>query len=224
MPKDTGKKGNFIERILLSERFMGFVSLFVVISSVVSMTFCLREGDNFVAFGLMAKAVTAGCMYLAFRFFKWDVTKGLMGGALFSLMFLEAYVVLVRLSTQQDFDVYLTAGVEGSLFLAGAGMNFLMTVIITINHFFISYASHGNPKNVVLNRIALIFKFGVYFLLVFANGRLDFSDAMRWNNHLQYVTDRALLILLLCLETQFDSFNAIRQDLRVQKREGRKSK
>jgi hypothetical protein len=102
-------------------------------------------------------------------------------------------------------------------------MAFLMTVIITINHFFISYASHGNPKNVILNRMAILFKFAVYVLLLVSNSQLGFSATVLWKNAMQYLTDGALLLLLFCVESQFDSFNALRHELMKQKREGRKN-
>ena len=40
---------------------------------------------------------------------------------------------------------------------------------------------------------------------------------------MQYLTDSALLLLLFCVESQFDSFNALRHELLKQKREGRKN-
>ena len=114
------------------------------------------------------------------------------------------------------------AGVQGSIYLAAAGMAFLMTVIITINHFFINYASRGNPKNVILNRMAIIFKFAVYVLLFVSNNRLGLSATLLLQNALQYVTDSVLLLLLVCMESQFDSFNTLRRELLEQKREARK--
>ena len=144
-----------------------------------------------------------------------------MGGVLFCLMYQEAYVVFVRLWGEQNFDTYLTAGIEGSLYLAGASMNFVMTVIITVNHFMINYATQGSPKNMILSQISILFKFLVYILLVFANRRLTISQAMQWNNSLQYLTDRALLLLLVGIEAQFNSFNIMRQDLLKAKRERR---
>ena len=41
---------------------------------------------------------------------------------------------------------------------------------------------------------------------------------------MQYLTDIALLLLLVSVEAQFDSFNALRQELLQQKREGRAGK
>ena len=100
-------------------------------------------------------------------------------------------------------------------------MNLLMTVIITLNHFFINYSARGNPKNVILNRIALVFKFAVCILLVAANSQLGFSTDLRWDHSIQYLADLALLLLVACLEAQFDSFNALRHALRKEKRAGR---
>lgn len=207
------------ESIFLKERFMAAACAAVVITSLVSMFLCVREGDSFLVFEVLTKLVTAFAMYLAFKFFKWDVAKGLMGGVLFCLMYQEAHFVLNVLWAEENFDVYLVAGVQGSLYLAAAGMAFLMTVIITINHFFINYASHGNPQNVILNRMAILFKFIVYVLLFLSNSQLGFAPVLLWKNALQYLTDSAALLLLVCVESQFDSFNALRQELRRQKRE-----
>ena len=212
------------ESIFLNEHFMAAACAVVAITSLISLVFCVRDGDSFSVFEVVTKLVTASAMYLAFKFFKWDVAKGLMGGVLFCLMYQEAHLVLNVLWAEQNFDAYLVAGVQGSLYLAAAGMAFLMTVIITINHFFINYSSHGNPKNVILNRIAISFKFAVYLLLLVSNSQLGFSAAVLWRNALQYVTDSAVLLLLVCAESQFDSFNSLRQELLQLKRERRSKK
>ena len=213
---ETKERG---ESIFLSERFMASACAAVVITGLISLFFSVREGDSFIVFEVVTKLVTASAMYLAFKFFKWDVAKGLMGGVLFCLMYQEAHLVLSKLWGEQNFDTYLVAGVQGSLYLAAAGMAFLMTVIITINHFFINYTSHGNPKNVILNRMAIIFKFAVYLLLLISNSQLGFSSDILWKNAVQYLSDSALLLLLVSVESQFDSFNALRQELLKQKRE-----
>ena len=213
---ETKERG---ESIFLSERFMASACAAVVITGLISLFFSVREGDSFIVFEVATKLVTASAMYLAFKFFKWDVAKGLMGGVLFCLMYQEAHLVLSTLWGEQNFDTYLVAGVQGSLYLAAAGMAFLMTVIITINHFFINYTSHGNPKNVILNRMAIIFKFAVYLLLLISNSQLGFSSDILWKNAVQYLSDSALLLLLVSVESQFDSFNALRQELLKQKRE-----
>ena len=215
-------EGKQRESIFLNEYFMAAACAVVVVTGLISLFFCVKDGDSFIVFEVVTKLVTATAMYLAFKFFKWDVAKGLMGGVLFCLMYQEAHLVLNVLWAEQNFDAYLVAGVQGSLYLAAAGMAFLMTVIITINHFFINYASHGNPKNVILNRMAISFKFAVYLLLLISNSQLSFSASILWRNALEYVTDSALLLLLVCAESQFDSFNSLRQELLQLKRERRK--
>ena len=217
-------KGNRLEKIFLSERFMAAACIFMAAAGAVSLVFCIMEQDAFEIFALLVKLVTAVAMYLAFRSFKWDAAKGLLGGVLFCLMYQDAHLVLARLWAEQSFDAYLASGVQGSLFLAGAGMNLMMTVIITANHFFINYTTHGNPKNVILNRIALVYKFAVCILLMATNSLLGFSSALRWTHSVQYLTDIALLVLAACLEAQFDSFNALRQELRKLKQERKAEK
>ena len=219
MPDLNTMNGNRLEKIFLNERFMAAVCIIMAAAGVASLVFCLREQDAFEIFALLIKLVTAVTMFLAFRSFKWDAAKGLMGGVLFCLMYQDAHLALARLWSEQNFDAYLASGVQGSLFLAGAGMNLLMTVIITANHFFINYSTHGNPKNVILNRIALVFKLAVCILLIVTNSLLGFSSVLRRTHSVQYLMDIALLVLVACLEAQFDSFNALRQELKKLKRE-----
>ena len=214
MMNQSDTKGNKLEKIFLSERFMAAVCIFMAAAGVASLVLCFREQDAFEIFALLVKLVTAVTTFLAFRSFKWDAAKGLMGGVLFCLMYQDAHLALAMLWSEQNFDAYLASGVQGSLFLAGAGMNLLMTVIITANHFFINYSTHGNMKNVILNRIALVFKLAVCVLLIITNSLLGFSSALRWTHSVQYLMDIALLVLVACLEAQFDSFNALRQELK----------
>ncbi len=198
--------------------------IFAVITSVISMVIVHSEGDSFRRFEVFIKLVTTVAMFFAFKRFSWDVAKGLMGGVLFCLMYQEAYLVLGRLWSEEDFDTYLVVGVQGSLYLAAAGMSFLMTIIITINHFFINYAKHGNPENVILNRMAIIFKFAVYILLLVANSKLGFSRTVLWVNALQYLTDIAILLLLVSIESQLDSFKVLRQELLASRPKRRRSR
>ncbi len=224
MPDLNTMNGNRLEKIFLNERFMAAVCIIMAAAGVASLVFCLREQDAFEIFALLIKLVTAVTMFLAFRSFKWDAAKGLMGGVLFCLMYQDAHLALARLWSEQNFDAYLASGVQGSLFLAGAGMNLLMTVIITANHFFINYSTHGNPKNVILNRIALVFKLAVCILLIVTNSLLGFSSVLRRTHSVQYLMDIALLVLVACLEAQFDSFNALRQELKKLKQERKAEK
>ncbi|MBQ8093603.1 MAG: hypothetical protein IJ242_08525 [Clostridia bacterium] len=212
------------ESIFLNEYFMAAACGFVIVTGIVSLVLSLSDKDSYVKFEILTKLVTSAAMFAAFKYYKWDVVKGLMGGVLFCLMYQEAYIVLAGLWGEQDFDRYLVVGVQGSLYLAAAGMTFLMTIVITFNHFFIHYSSHGNPKNVILNQIAISVKFAVYILLFVSNSMLGFSSVLLWKNALQYLTDIMLLLLLASMESQFDSFNVLRQDLLKQKRERRKGR
>lgn len=224
MTNQNTTKENRLEKAFLNERFMAAVCMVMTAAGVVSFALSFQEQDAFEKFTLLVKMVTAINMFLAFRSFKWDAAKGLMGGVLFCLMYQDAYLALAELWSEQNFDAYLASGVQGSLFLAGAGMNLLMTIIITANHIFINYTTHGNPKNVILNRIALAFKLAVCVLLMVTNNLLGFSTVLRWTHSVQYLMDIALLVLVGCLEAQFDSFNALRQELKKLKRERRADK
>ena len=93
-----------------------------------------------------------------------------------------------------------------------------MTIVITINHFMINYAKHGNPENVVFNHMAIMFKFGVYILILVANSMLGFEPVLLWQNALGYLADMGILLLLISIESQFDSFKILRQELLAEKR------
>ena len=192
----------------------------VVVTGLIILYLTVRGRDLFGIFESVTKLVTAFAMFLAFKFFKWDVAKGLMGGVLFCLMYQEAHLALAVLWGEQNYDTYLMAGVFGSVYLAAAGMSFLMTVIITVNHFFINYASHGNPKNVILNRMAILFKLAVYVLLLVSNSRLGFDRGILAGNALTYISDSFLILLLVMIESQFDSFKVMRRELLREKRKG----
>lgn len=210
---------NRIEALFLSERCMAVVCAFIASMGLISLVLFRNEMELFEIFGLLVKVVTAVMIYFAFRSYKWDAAKGLLGSVLFSLMYHEAYLVLVKLWSQ-DFDTYLVAGVWGSLYLAAAGMTLWMTVIITVNHFMVNYTLKSNPKNLMLNRISIIFKFATYILLLAANRRLGLSSSLMWKNILEYLTDIAILLLVIMTESQFDNFKKLRQELLAEKRKG----
>ena len=69
------------ESVFLSERFMTAACCFVVAAGLVMLTLCSRERDSLAVFETLTKLVTTVAMYLAFRFYKWDVAKGLMGAS-----------------------------------------------------------------------------------------------------------------------------------------------
>lgn len=217
MSEDNNTIIEKLESIFLDEHFMSAVCAFIAAAGLISLFFFRAGTDPFEMFGSAVKLLTAVCIYFAFRSFKWDVVKGLMGGVLFCLMYHEAYLVLAKLWSR-DFDTYLVAGVHGSIYLAAAGMSLLMTIIITINHFIVNYTLQSNPKNVILNRIAIIFKFAAYILLLAANSRLGLSAAVIWKNVLEHLTDIAVLLLVILIESQFDSFKKLREELRAAKR------
>ena len=223
MPGRNGAAKEERESLFLNEYVMAALCAIVVVVSLVSLAFFRVEGDSFELFVIVTEIVTAASMYLTFKSYKWDVTKGLMGGVLFGLMYEEAYLVLANLWAEEDFNVYLVVGVQGSLYLAAAGMAFLSTVIITINHFFINYSRHGSEKNVILNRIATLFKLAVYVLLLVTNSMLGLSPVMFWKNALQNLSDLALLLLFATIESQLDSFKSIVYELKELQKGGKKS-
>ena len=202
-----------------SEFLMTASCALVVVISIINLVLLPVSGNAFTNFEILIKLLTTVAMYYAYRNFSWDVAKGLMGGVLFCILYQEAYLVLGQLWSAEDFDSYLVVGVQGSIYLAAAGMSFLMTIIIAINHFLINYARHGNPENVILNRMAISFKFVVYLLLLIANSRLGFSRQVLWRNAVQYLTDMAIFLLLVAIESQFDSFKLLREELLKSKRE-----
>lgn len=210
---------NRIETLFLSERCMAVVCAFIAAMGLLSLVLFRGEMELFEIFGLLVKVVTAVMIYFAFRSYKWDAAKGLLGSVLFSLMYHEAHLVLVKLWSQ-DFDIYLVAGVWGSLYLAAAGMTLWMTLIITVNHFMVNYTLKSNPKNLMLNRISIIFKFATYILLLAANRRLGLYASLMWKNILEYLTDIAILLLVIMTESQFDNFKKLRQQLLAEKRKG----
>ena len=83
----SGSAAKKNESFFLSERFMAVTCIIVLVIGLVSLYFCLREGESFELFELLTKLVTTAAMYLAFKYYKWDVAKGLMGGVLFCLMY-----------------------------------------------------------------------------------------------------------------------------------------
>ncbi len=223
MSENNYTKEKTHESIFLNEHFMAAVCVFIAAAGVISLVFFRKEMDPFEIFGLLVKLLTSVEIFFAYRSYKWDVVKGLMGGVLFGLMYHEAYLVLAKLWTEQDFDTYLVAGVQGSLYLAAAGMSLLMTIIITVNHFIVNYALQSNPKNVILNRIAIIFKFAAYALLLASNSKLGLTSSLMRKNVSEYLTDIAILLLVIIIESQFDSFKKLRQELREAKRSKGKS-
>ncbi len=211
------------ESVYLNERFMAAACIFAAMTGLIHCVLLQSEGLSFTRFIVFVKLITSVAVFLSFRHYKWDVVKGLMGGVLFSLMFQDAFLVLGKLWQEADFDKYLVVGIQGSIYLASAGMSFLMTIIITINHFVINYANHGNPESVEFSRMAVIFKFIVLDLLIISNSMLGFAPVVLWKNALMYLTDLAILALLVCIESQLDSFKILHEELIKQRREAKQT-
>lgn len=220
MSENKKRWGASIRSAFLNERVMGATCAFFVVTCLITLYFYITSGSTFEVFQAVVKLAVAVWMYLAFRFYKWDIAKGLMGGALFSLMYQEAFLVLSVLWEEEMFDFYLMVGVQGSVYLAASGMTLLMTIIITINHFFINYSQQGNVKNVMLNRVALTFKFAVYVILFIANVQLDLPAEMLWQNAMLFLTDISLLMLIVSVESQLDSFKVLLHEMLQQKQAG----
>ena len=217
MPDEIGSKQG--RSLYLSEYFMAAMCVVVVIASFASLYLSFDEGDSFGTFETLTRIVMAVAIVLTFRTYKWDVTKGLLGGALFCLMYLWGYLVLGVLWAEESFDAYLIAGIPGSIYLAASSMSFLMIIIITVNHFFISYAKHGNQKNMMLNRIAIIFELAVCALLLASNALLNFPGEVIWKNGLQLVANIALLLLIVSVDSQFNYFKVTSYELGALARE-----
>ena len=77
MPESRNEMSKKRESIFLNERFMGAVCAAMLLTGLVSLYFQIREGDSFFVFEGVTKLVTATAMFLAFKYFKWDVAKGL---------------------------------------------------------------------------------------------------------------------------------------------------
>ena len=204
------------ESVYLNERFMAAACIFAAVTGLIHCVLLQSEGLSFTRFIVFVKLITSVAVFLSFRHYKWDVVKGLMGGVLFSLMFQDAFLVLGKLWQEADFDKYLVVGIQGSIYLASAGMSFLMTIII-------NYANHGNPESVEFSRMAVIFKFIVLDLLIISNSMLGFAPIILWKNALMYLTDLAILALLVCIESQLDSFKILHEELIKQRREAKQT-
>ena len=81
MAKENDTNVSRRESIFLNEHFMVATCIFIVLTGVASMVLCLKDQYPLAVFEILTKLVTAVAMYLAFRFFKWDVAviiKGLV--------------------------------------------------------------------------------------------------------------------------------------------------
>lgn len=209
------KKINLEEKFL-DERLMRNIAILSVICSVISLVLLKLSGEIELlsAFGKLIKIVITLLTIWTFSKFHWDAMQGLMGGLLFSLLFQESFIVLGKLwGETADFDSFLIMGVQGSLYLAAQSMSFLMTIIIIINHFIIDYSRVGNYGNVIFNQISILFKILLYIFLLVINVFLYLPAVTQVNLAFEYLSDLCIVILVICIETQLDSFKTIKQEL-----------
>lgn len=215
-------KGFNIEKSFLSENQMRNASLAAVVCTVASMVFLAMSHEMTLldVFEKMVKVIITIFTLWSFSRFHWDMMKGMMGSLLFALLYQESFLVLGRLwGETSDFDTFLIMGVQGSLYLAAQSMSFLMTIIITMNHFIIGYSRVGNFGNVIFNQITIVFKIVLYISLIIINCFLNLPTFSQISYGFEYVGDLCIVIMLICIETQLDSFKSIKQDLLREKGE-----
>lgn len=215
--KDTSLKDLF-----LNEKLLRDISILSVIFGMISFTllFVYNELTLINAFERLVKLLLTILTLWSFSKVRWDITKGIMGSLLFALLYQEGYLVLGKLwGGTTDFDAYLIMGVQGSLYLAAQSMNFMMTIIIIINHFVLGYSNISNWRNVVLNQISIIFKVSLYVLLLIINGFLKMPMHQQLIAGFEYASDLNIIIMLICIEIQFDNFKSLKHDLRMAQRQ-----
>lgn len=210
-----------IEKLFLDERVMTFVSILSAICGFISLIILVLSHEITLldSFDKTVKIILTLLTLWTFSRFHWDAMKGLMGGLLFAFLYQECFLVLGKLwGETSDFDYYLVMGVQGSLYLAAESMSFLMTIIITINHFVLNYSRLDNINNVIFNQICIVFKIVLYLLLLGVNVFLNIPLFMQINYGIEYLSDLCIIIMIICIDTHLDNFKAVRQDLKKAKK------
>lgn len=215
-------KSTSLKDIFLNEKLLRDITIFSVVSGLISLVMLLiyKELTLITAFERIVKLLLTVVTLWSFSSVRWDITKGIMGSLLFALVYQESYLVLGNLwGGTTDFDFYLIMGVQGSLYLAAQSMNFMMTIIIIINHFVIGYSNISNWRNVILNQISIVFKICLYLLLLVINVFLKMPAHQQVIAGFEYASDLNIIIMLICIEIQFDNFKALKHDLRMAKKQ-----
>ena len=210
-----------IEKLFLDERVMTFVSILSAICGFISLIILVLSHEITLldSFDKTVKLILTLLTLWTFSRFHWDAMKGLMGGLLFAFLYQECFLVLGKLwGETSDFDYFLVMGVQGSLYLAAESMSFLMTIIITINHFVLNYSRLDNINNVIFNQICIVFKIVLYLLLLGINVFLNIPLFMQINYGIEYLSDLCIIIMIICIDTHLDNFKAVRQDLKKAKK------
>lgn len=208
--------------IFINERTMTIVSVVSAVCAVASLAL-MTAIHTLTLMDLFERSVKLMVTLLAlwsFFRYRWDMMKGLLGSLLFSILYQEANVVLGQLwGATADFDTYLIMGVEGSLFLAAQTMSLMMTVIITANHYIIAYSPKRNERNLTFNKLSILFKICLYLSLTVIDFFLDLPVSTQINTALQYAADFCMVIMLVCIETQLESFQQLQQEVMLQKKQ-----
>lgn len=205
-----------LEDYFLNENLMKTIAWLSVLCGMGSLivVFTLGNVELLYIFGTAVKIIITCFTLWSFSKFHWDVMQGMIGALLLALLYQESFLVLGKLwGETADFDAFLIMGVQGSLYLAGQSMSFLMTIIIIVNHFIIDYSRVGNFGNVVFNQISIVFKILLYIFLMIINVFLEQPSNVLINSGLGFLQDLSIVILVVLIETQLDNFKAIRQDL-----------
>lgn len=205
-----------LEEKFLDERVMRNIAIISAICGLISLVLLVLSNgfELLLAFEMLVKIVITLFTLWAFSKFHWDMMQGLMGGLLLALFYQESFLVLGKLwGETSDFDTYLIMGVQGSLYLSAQSMSFLMTFIIIVNHFIIDYSRLGNYGNVIFNQITIIFKILLYIFLIGINMFLNQPLLTQFRSVFEYISDLCIVILVISIETQLDSFKAIKQEL-----------
>lgn len=220
--RNAGKlRGEASGGLFINERTMCTVSIVSAVCGVLSIGWMTMSGTLtlMALFERSVKLIVTLLALWSFFRYRWDMMKGLLGGLLFSILYQEADLVLGRLwGETADFDTYLIMGVEGSLFLAAQTMSLMMTVIITANHYIIEYSPNRNERNLIFNKISILFKITLYLSLMAIDFFLDVPLSAQVNAVLQYAADLCMVMMLVCIEAQLESFNRLREDVRLEKR------
>ena len=210
-----------LEKLFLNEILMRNIAIISAVCGIVSIILLSfnNEIELLVLFEKLVKVLITIITIWSFSKFHWDVTKGMLGALLFTLMYQESYLVLGKLwGETSDFDTFLIMGVQGSLYLAAESMSLLMTIIIIVNHFIIGYSHFGNYANVIFNQLSIIFKIFLYVCLLVINVFLNQPNILQLNYGFEYLSDLCIVILVICVETQLDNFKTIKHELTADKK------
>ena len=210
------------QNIFLNEKIMQGASAVTVLGGTISLIILFMVKDITLLFlfeGIIKIGITLA-LYWAFSHYQWDFMRGMMGGLLFALMYEEGFNVLGNLWSGKNVATqYLIMGVQGSLYVAAESMSFLMTIIIILNHFVMNYGHKNNWKNVAFNQISILYKIFLYIALAVINIFLELPRYVQITAVIGYVVDVAIIVTVICIESQLEDLKILRQELLKEKKE-----